>query len=109
AFLVEGGKGGGTPIADDKGVARYDQKFGGEMAERALEARRVSKRTVTFDTNALDIAPGVILSIDNHPHGELSVSKQLLVTEVQLRGAVGSEWAQSCHAVFAEVPYRPLL
>lgn len=28
AFLVEGAKGGDTPVADDRGVARYEQKYG---------------------------------------------------------------------------------
>ena len=108
ALLIEGGKGGGTPVADDKGVARYDQKFGSGLAQQALEGRRASRRTVTFETNALDFAPGTVFSIDNHPHSTLTAETKLLVTEVQLHGAVGAEWAQSGHAVFADVPYRPL-
>jgi type VI secretion system secreted protein VgrG len=108
AFLVEGGRGGDTPVADDKGVARYEQRYGADLAQRALEGRRVSKRTVTFETNGLDIAPGVIVTIDNHPHAALTPTTPLLVTEDQLHGAPGTEWTHSCHAVFADVPYRPL-
>ncbi len=118
AVLVEGGSGamgGGpnppgseTPVADDKGIARYDPKFAAALAQRALDARRVSKRTVTFESNALDLAPGVILSMDNHPHSELDPDRQLLLTEVQFRGETGAEWTRSCQAVFADAPYRPL-
>jgi type VI secretion system secreted protein VgrG len=107
SFLVEGQKGGDTPVADDKGVARYDQKYGKDLAQRALDGRRVSKRTVTFESNALDLSAGVILSMDQHPHVELSSAKKLLLTEVQFRGAPGTEWTRACQAVFADVPYRP--
>ena len=108
AFLIEGQKGGNTPVADDKGVARYDQMHGAELAERALSGRRASRRTVTLETNALDLAPGSILSIDHHAHSALGSDKKLLVTEAQIHGAVGAEWTQTCHAVFADGPYRPL-
>ncbi|WP_437989245.1 type VI secretion system Vgr family protein [Sorangium sp. So ce145] len=108
AFLIEGQRGGGTPAADDKGVARHDQSYGKALAERALDGRRALKRTVTFETNALDLSPGAVFSIDNHPHAAFAAGKKLLVTEVQIHGAVGTEWTQSGHAVFADVPYRPL-
>ena len=48
AFLIEGGKGGDTPVADDKGVARHDDAFGKERADRALAGERVRRRTVSF-------------------------------------------------------------
>jgi type VI secretion system secreted protein VgrG len=108
AFLAEGATGGDTPVADDKGTARYSQKTGADLAQRALDGRRVSRRTIVFETNALDLAPGVIFSIDNHPHAELASTNAFLVTEVQHRGAVGAEWTKVCRAVFADVPYRPL-
>ena len=108
AVLVEGGLGGNTPVGDDKGTARYDPKFAADLAQRALDGRRVSRRTITLESNAHDLAPGVILSMDHHPHSALGSDAQLLLTEVQLRGAVGAEWTRACHAVFAGVPYRPL-
>ncbi|WP_437719052.1 type VI secretion system tip protein TssI/VgrG [Sorangium sp. So ce448] len=108
AFLIEGQQGGDTPAADDKGVARHVQRFGAGLAERVLAGHRVSRRTVTFETNALDLAPGTVFSVGHHPHAALAPDKKLLVTEVQIHGAVGTEWTQSAHAVFADVPYQPL-
>jgi len=109
AFLVETGKSAETPVADDKGVARHDQKAGQGRAERALSADRLGKRAVSFDTNIVDLWPGMVFSIDNHPHVELADSAKLLVSEFTIEGTPGEEWHMSGHAVFAEVPYRPLL
>ncbi|MCK6588550.1 MAG: phage late control D family protein [Polyangiaceae bacterium] len=58
SFLVETGKGGGTPVADDKGVARHDQAFGKGRAERLLHGERMGRRAVSFDTNTIDLWPG---------------------------------------------------
>ena len=109
AFLIEAPRGGDTPVADDKMVARHEQKYGAERAQRALEGERVQKRGIAFDTNALDLAPGVVLSIDRHPHAELAPAQRLLATELTVEGAPGEEWSTSGQAVFADVPYRPAL
>jgi type VI secretion system secreted protein VgrG len=107
SFLVEGGKGGGTPVADDKGVARHEPAAGKARAERALVAERVGRRSVSFDTNAIDLAPGVVFSIARHPHADLEGGAGLLVTEFSIEGSPGGEWSMSAHAVFADDPYRP--
>ena len=51
AFLVEPGQAGDTPAADDRGIARNEQKFGDDRASRALLASRAGKRALRFDTN----------------------------------------------------------
>jgi type VI secretion system secreted protein VgrG len=107
AFLVEGGKPGHTPVADDKGVARHDQGFGHKLAGKALDAIRGDRRSVAFDTNVLDLWPGRIFSMDHHPHGELAESAKLLVTELALEGTPGGAWTIAGHAVFADAPYYP--
>ena len=109
AFLVETGKGGGTPVADDRGIARHDQESGMDRAERALLAERAGKRGVSFDTNAFDLAPGAIFSIGNHSHSEVTDGTKLLVTELSIDGSSGDEWSASGHAVFTDAPYRPRL
>jgi len=107
AFLVETGAGGETPAADDKGVARYDQPFGRGLAERALLGERVGKEGLSFDTNAIDLWPGMVLSVDGHPHAMLPTARKLLVTEFSIDGSHGEEWHMSATAVFTEAPYRP--
>ena len=104
-FLVEGGAGGETPVADAKGVARHDQPAGQKRATRALEAARADRGGVAFVCNLNDIGPGVVFSIENHPHPDLG--RALLVTDATLEGTAEGEWQVLGQAVFADVPYRP--
>ena len=109
AFLIETGKGGGTPSADDKGIARYDAPFGKDRAARALAGERVDKRTISLTTNTIDLWPGVVFSMANHPHPEIDDAAKLLVSEFSVEGSPDGEWTMSALALFAEVPYRPPL
>ena len=106
AFLTEPGQGGDTPTADDRGVARHDEKFGKARTERALLAERAGNVAVTFDTNALDLRPGTVFSIDGHAHPEID-GKGLLVTGFTIQGSYGDEWHMSGDAVSSETPYLP--
>jgi type VI secretion system secreted protein VgrG len=108
-FLVEPGKGGDTPTADDKGIARHEQKAGQERADRTLAGTRTGKVLVSFETNVVDLWPGRRFSIDHHPHAELDSGKKLLVTEFSLEATPGGEWHMEGSAVFSEVPYRPVV
>jgi len=107
-FLVETGKPAGHPVADDQGFARHDPKYGADLTTRALHGDRIPARGVTFDANTFDLAPGVVFSIDNHPHAEeLSASRKLLLIETSIDGTPEGEWNLTGHAVFADAPYRP--
>jgi type VI secretion system secreted protein VgrG len=107
AMLIETGKGGGTPVADDRGVARYDQAFGKARSERLLHGERAGRRSVAFETNTIDLWPGQVFTIDGHPHAELGEGKRLLVTAFSVQGTPDGEWSMSGQAVFTDVPYRP--
>jgi len=107
SFLVISDKGGDTPAADAKGAARHDEKAGTERANRALSGERASRRNVTFDTNALDLSPGMVFSIANHSRSDLASDKNLLVVESSIEGSPGEEWHMSGRAFFADAPYRP--
>jgi type VI secretion system secreted protein VgrG len=105
SMIVEGGKPGGTPTADDKSVARYEQKYGKDRAARSLEADRTGKRGITYETNAIDLWPGVVFGMDHHPHAELA--EKLLVTSMHIDHTVGEGWHMSGTATFVKDPYRP--
>jgi type VI secretion system secreted protein VgrG len=109
SFLVEGGKGGDTPVADDRGIARNEQPFGKDRAARALLGRRMGRRQVAFDTNVLDVAPGVIFSIGRHPHPDIGDGTDLLVIELSVEGSPQDEWSVTGRAVFTDMPHRPPL
>jgi type VI secretion system secreted protein VgrG len=105
-FLIETGKPGEAPVADEKGTARYDQRFGEQRAEQRLWADRFEKRTVTLRANVVDLWPGAIFSIDGHPHTELPPSQRLLVTFQRIEATPDDEWVMENMAVFASVPFR---
>jgi type VI secretion system secreted protein VgrG len=96
-----------TPVADAAGVARHDPSYGLGRAERILTGARSGARVVTFETNALDLAPGAIFSIAGHPHPKLPNSAKLLVTSLALSGEHDNEWTAAGTAVFADGPYWP--
>jgi len=106
-FLVEGGAGGGTPVADDRGTARHKDSAGEERAVRALAARREGARSVAFETNAIDVAAGRIISMENHPHAWVAGGERLLVTDFTISGTHDLDWHMSGRAVFAAGEYRP--
>lgn len=108
AFLVEGARAdGATPVADDQGIARHDERAGKALAERALEAARGSRQVISFETNLLDLRPGAVLSMAGHPRAELSEERRLLVTALHIEGAHDQAWTVRGEAVLADRPYRP--
>ncbi len=106
-FLVQGGRGGGTPAADDKAVARHEDAEGKDRAERLLAANREGARVVSFETNCVDIAPGRIVTFQHHPHGWLKEGERLLVTDFAVTGTHDMDWLMQGRAVFASAEYRP--
>lgn len=96
----------GRLLGDDKGFARHTEKAVLTRSNVALEALRADRRSVSFSTNALDIGPGMVLSLGHHPRKDLAADKRLLVVSSSLEGTHDGEWVQSAEAVFASVPYR---
>ena len=109
AFLYESPRGESTPFADDKGKYRANEADGEALAQRRLEAQRASAREITFKTNTIDPAPGIVLAILDHPKSELGPGKLLLVVASTLTGDVPGQWVHACSAVSAEPRYRPPL
>lgn len=107
--VIEGQRGGDTPVADDQGIARASEPHWNVRATRRMEAARLGERAVVFSTNALDLRPGSIFAMSRHPSAELAEQKLLLVTEATIEGAPGEEWRASYRAVSAEAPFRPAL
>jgi uncharacterized protein involved in type VI secretion and phage assembly len=94
---------------DDKGTVRHDEKVGKALAQRSIESVRTGKTSLTFDTNAIDLRPGVIFSMAGHTSSKISAKTKLLVTSFSLEGTPTGEWSMSGAAVFADQPYRPMM
>jgi type VI secretion system secreted protein VgrG len=107
AFLFGSDKGEDTPFADDKGKTRTDEQEGQTLAQKRLAADRESAGTVEFDTNVLDLSPGVVTSFLDHPRSDLGTGKKLLVVESTLAGRRDEEWSHHCSARSTEQPYHP--
>lgn len=109
AFLFGTDAGEATPCADDKGKTRTDEKEAQVLAEKRLDAKRGGARVATFETNAHDLAPGIVVSIYGHAHGALEDGKALLVVESLLTGARNGKWSHHCEVRGTDIPFRPEL
>lgn len=109
AFLFESDKGDPTPHADDKGKHRTDELEAGKLARKRLAAKRGDATIAAFRTNVIDLAPGVVTSVLDHPHRDLGDGKKLLVTESQIDGKHDSELSHTCEVRSADQPYHPAL
>jgi type VI secretion system secreted protein VgrG len=109
AALVEVPTSGRTPAADDRGAARHEMDAGRLFAERALAGERADKRVIAYRTNVLDLWPGRVFTLRNHPHPDLGEARRLLVTCFTLEGTPGEAWTMRGEAVFADMPYHPPL
>ncbi|MDI1433206.1 type VI secretion system Vgr family protein [Polyangium sorediatum] len=107
AFLFGAEAGEATPSADDKGKTRTDEKEAAILAQKRLDAKRGKGWVCSFETNAYDLAPAVVMSMVGHPHAALGDGKALLVVDATLSGTAQGEWSLRCEARKAEVPFRP--
>jgi type VI secretion system secreted protein VgrG len=107
AFLFRSEAGGATPVADDRGKSRSDETEASAIATRRLAAKRSEAKRLTFQSNAVDIAPGGVLRVMNHPRNDIGDTTKHLIVEVSVHG--DSHGTLSIHAegVDAELAYHP--
>jgi type VI secretion system secreted protein VgrG len=109
AFQFGADQGESAPFGDDRGKTRTDEKEAGSLAQKRLDAKRARAKVCSFETNAADLAPGVVLSVLDHPRADLAADKRLLVIQSSLRGTAAGDWHHRCEALSAEIAYRPSL
>jgi type VI secretion system secreted protein VgrG len=108
AFLFGSDKGEDTPNADDHGKTRTDEGEASTLAQKRLAARRESALVCTFESKALDLEPGVVMSMLDHPRADLGENENLLIVETTVSGTVNT-MNLACEARSAASPYRPPL
>ena len=106
AFLFGATKGDDSPVADDKGIARTDEREAEQLAQKRLEAKRANAKVIAFETNAMDLKPGVVMKLHGHSRGKLNDDRLLVVAAVYNGTSLG-RWSMHCEARSASVPYRP--
>jgi len=109
AFLFESDKGDATPHADDKGRYRTDENEAAAIVQRRLDAGRSEAFSCSFESNAIDLAPGTVMALRDHPRRDLAEDRRLLVVATRVHGVVGKECGVHVEARSAGVPYRPAL
>lgn len=110
AFLyAQPSAGGNTPSADDRGGSRVDPQLANAKTENRLLGKRGDAKRITFESNAIDLVPGIIMSVANHPHRALSASTPMLVTESFIQGEHDDEWRVQAEVVPTDDPYKPAL
>lgn len=97
---------GGAGAGDTS--ARADARAATLAAEQALAGEEASRRVVSFETNAIDLYPGTVFAIADHPHPQLAADRPLLVTELVIEGGALDTWKISGRAAHASAPYHPL-
>ena len=109
AFLFESDKGEPTPAADDKGMHRPNEAEGAKLAEKRLHAARSDASVASFHTNVIDLAPGTVMRVLDHPQRELGDTRKLLVLESRIDGRANEELSHYCEVRSADQPYNPPL
>lgn len=101
SFVIEGsgGQGGGD--------AHADEKHGQTLATVALQAERALTEIIGFETNLVDLSPGVAFQMSGHPRAALAPPARLLAIELQIEGTEGAEWLVRGRAIPASTHWRP--
>ncbi len=104
SMLVEKG-GGGEGVQDDKGKARHHEDYGKKKAERWLHGMRCSSRRVSFATNDVGVAAGLVMKLGEHPHPD--AGKDLLINATYFGGTAHGAWVTMVEASLCEDGYAP--
>lgn len=118
-FIAEDEKKRQLKVADGRGAAVYNKDVSEARALLELERLRTSRQRISFDSNALELRPGVVVAIGSptgeHPHPDLPHDRPTLVLESTFaglapKGSAASTWNAGwhvhCDAIHADVPFR---
>ena len=108
AFLFAGSSGGSTPTADDRGTARTNDAAGDRKVKNRLAGKRQDAKVVSFESDVLELAPGRLLSVADHPHRTPAPNAGLLVAASELRGEYAGQWRVQVEGVPTSAPLRPM-
>ncbi len=107
-FLIDNAAGAGdTPAADIKSVARHEQAAGKSKVKKMLEAMQFKRRFVDFETNMLDLSPGMHFLVDGtptHPRADIHEQEMMIVESSAVGNATG-EFVLLATAVFDDDPF----
>jgi type VI secretion system secreted protein VgrG len=94
-----------TPTADDRGRTRTDLDEGQRIADQKGSASMARARRYVFESNALDLVPGLSVKLNRNPAAERVGS--ILVTRTVITGTNESTVHIQVHGAAASAPYRP--
>lgn len=106
-FCVENAPSGDTPVADRRLPTRTDDKYGQWLTDVRLQSIQSTRYRIHFETNAFDLHPGVVATIEDHPRPELT--GPVLIIGSTLTGSDTGAWNMACVAHPVAVPFVPEL
>jgi len=96
----------GAFLVERDGTAHED-RYGALLAARALDGERADRCVISFDTNAIDLHAGQVVTVEGHPRPELDPRVGLLITSLSIDGSPHGDWMIRATAVPASTPWRP--
>ncbi|NUP05683.1 MAG: type VI secretion system tip protein VgrG [Polyangiaceae bacterium] len=98
-----------TVIADREGHYFSDVERGVETSKHALSRVRADLRAVHFDTNVLDLYPGRLFEVDQHPHPDIGKGP-LLATALEIIASTDEPLRATGRAIFCNsgFSHRPV-
>ena len=96
----------GAFLVERDGMAHED-RYGAVLAARALDGERADRCVISFDTNAIDLHAGQVVTVEGHPRPELDPRVGLLITSLSIEGSPHGDWTIRATAVPASTPWRP--
>ncbi|MCA9620709.1 MAG: phage late control D family protein, partial [Myxococcales bacterium] len=106
-YLHEHNEGGQTPHADDKGPGRHEEGFGKKRTELAMLRTRAEKASYQVDSNVIDLAPGRLFTVVDHPHPAFGESLLVIENRIHRDDEEEESFTVTTRAVPASVPYFP--
>jgi len=98
---------GETPVADDKGAVRVEERFAKLVARSRLEAKLADRLHLSFDTNAFDVQPGSVVVLEDHD--DPCLAERFLVFATRVMAVDNGDCIMRCDATSTRASYRPPL
>ena len=105
AFRFGGAGPNDTPTADDRGRTRTDMGEARRIASQVAAASMARARRYQFESNSLDLIPGMRVTVMNTPIAERV--GQVLITGTTISGTHDTHGTVIVEAASAAAPYKP--
>lgn len=94
-------------FVDDKASRSPTPRDPHDAAGRQLDVERGDATCLAYRTNAFDLHPGTVFSVQDHPCSTIESGSGFLACALRLQGSHDGQWRARGRAVPASQPHRP--